>query len=713
MKNYLNLSSEKIESFGKEIDEIYQEARSKVGTEDLEHIKSMKNLSDFLELSGRSLIHLSKEPVTWLSGVMLLGYHFLLEFTELGHNVLHGQYDDMQDNEVNSRTWKWDSTMDEEDWKFEHHVVHHPFTNIVGKDNDFGFLVYRVNDAQKWKPYHLFQVPMLLSMPLINSFYFPWYVATSRALAESREVLTLQTYLPSIKKISQHLYKNYLLFPMLPGAGYLKVASGNFLAKLFQNLYLEMILAISHLHKDAYIFDDTENETKGEFYLRQVLATINFDSPAPYNVVYGAINLHIEHHLFPDLPPNRLREVAPKVKAVCEKYGVPYRTGSFFSQFLGVIENASLRSLPLKPEDNGNVWNLLLNPLELMNRITEGIHNFDQIFSKDEYTHFFETEIIHTKTEIQGEAKSLTIKVPKDWNSFSWRAGSYISIQLVIDSKKYIRQYSLTHPSITSEYLHVTVKRVKDGKVSNFINDNLNAGDKLTIIGKPKGEFTLTDLNSKILFLAAGAGITPIISMIRVLEKEGRLSDCQLIYFNKNKDQALFLEDLENFRSKGLDCSFYYETASNHDRTGLISISLIKEEVKDLLDREVYLCAPKGFIEKTKEILKELNFEMSNLYLETFIPPAMEIDPSRENTFHSIKFLNSKKVISVNENTTLLEAIELVGIPMTSGCRQGLCKSCQVNKISGTTQNEIKSNSTSKRITTCNALPRSAIELEI
>ncbi len=714
MKNYLNMSNEQIENFGREIEFIYTETKAKLGKGDLDHILKMKELSNSLEIGGRALIHLSKDPLSWMSGVILLGYHFLLEFTELGHNILHAQYDDIPGNmTVNSKTWKWDSTMDEKDWKFEHHVVHHPFTNIVGKDNDFGFLVYRVNDAQKWKLYHFFQVPMLLSMPLINSFYFPWYVSTSRALAESREVLTWETYLPSIKKIGTHFLKNYILFPFLPGASYLKVAAGNFFAKLFQNTYLEMILAISHLHKDAYIFEDTDNETKGEFYLRQVLATVNFDSPSPYDIVYGAINLHIEHHLFPDLPPNRLREVAPKVKAVCEKYRVPYRSGQFLSQFMGVIENALLRSLPLKPEENGDVWKLIQNPIELIDRILDGAKSLGEIFSTNDYSLFSQAEIVHCRTEIGGDAKSFTIQIPNDWDPASWKAGHYISIQLSIDGKKYIRQYSLTHPSLTSEYLHVTVKRIKDGKVSNYINDNWNKGNRVTIIGKPKGEFVLTTTNSKILFLAAGAGITPIISMIRKADYDGNLSKCKLLYFNQSPERAIFLSELQELQSNGLDCNFYFDTAIAPFKQGLIANSLLAEEVKDLKERKIYLCAPKGFIEKTKEILNELKFEKSNLFLETFIPPSLSIDPSRTNIFHTVKLIKSRKEIRINENTNLLDAIETAGIPVTSGCRQGMCKSCQVVKVSGCTHNEVYPISQRKRITTCNSLPRSDIELDI
>lgn len=712
MTNKIKLSREEIESFGKEIENLYLETKAKIGKEDLDYITNVKYFSNALEIAGRSLIHISKDPFTWSTGVLFLGYHFLIEFTELGHNILHGQYDDIEGNKtILSKNWQWDITMDEEDWKFEHHVVHHPFTNILGKDNDFGFLVYRVNDSQPWKFYHLFQVPMLLSMPLVNSFFFPWYVATSRAIAESRDVFTLQTYLPSIKKVSEHLFKNYFFFPMIPGASYLKVAAGNFFAKLFQNIYLEMILAISHLHKDAYIFEEVDEETRSEFYLRQVLSTVNFDSPPFYEIVYGAINLHIEHHLFPDLPPNRLREVSPKVRAICEKYGVPYRTGSFFEQFTGVIENAFLRSFPLKPEDNGDILQIILDPKKLISRILNGIENIGNTFTIKKNSIFFETEILNAEIEIGGDAKSLTIKKPIEWDSNEWSAGSYISLMLVLDGIKYVRQYSLTHSSITSNTLQITVKRVSNGKVSNYINDHLKTKDKITLVGKPKGDFILRDKNTKILFLAGGAGITPILSMIRQMAYEKKLSNCRLMYFNRSFEKTLFLDEILMLQKSGLNCSFYFDEPRDLYKTGSIAKDVFLG-IENLEQHDIYICAPKGFIDKTKIILNEMNFPETNIFFETFVPANILFDPKLENNFHTIKFLKSKKQIQINENTTLLQAIEKAGIAITSGCRRGMCKSCQIVKLSGKTQNDSRSDSI-KRITTCNSLPRTDIDLDI
>lgn len=713
------IPNQEIEKFAKEIDFIYHEAKSKLGVEDLIHIKNMAELSKNLEHTGRTLIHLSKDPFTWSAGVLALGYHYLLEFTELGHNILHGQYDSIPgNNEILSSTWKWDNTMDEEDWKFEHHMVHHPFTNIIGKDNDFGFLAYRISAEQKWRLYHLFQIPMLFSQPLINTFFFPWYVATSRALSESREVYSLQTYMPSFKKLAEHFFKNYILFPLMPQASYPKVALGNFLAKLFQNTYLEMILAISHLHKDAYTFPDSDGETKGEYYLRQILSTCNFESSydSMYNVVYGGINTHIEHHLFPDLPPNRLREVAPKVKAVCEKYSIPYRDGSFFGQFLGVVENAFIHSFPIEPEDKGDLLSLFQRPDVLFERIKKGVERMFSIFNQDEYSLFSESNVLEVEKLIGGEAISVSLKIPKDWEVASWKEGSYISIQVLINGKKFIRQYSLTKPSLISDELHIVIKKVKNGIFSNHLVENLKIGEKIKIIGKPKGDFHLKETNTKKIFIAAGVGITPILSMIYKLNFEKKLNLAHLLYFNLAPEKTLYLKELEEFSKKGLDIKFSFDFLNLEDKKNNFKEEKFSKnsfEGIEIKNSEFYICAPESMIMDAKNILKNLGASEENIFSEKFSATKILKTQEREKITHKISLAKSNKEIYLNENQTLLEGIESLGVEITSGCRQGLCKSCQVQKRSGVHEIGEVEYAMQNRITTCNSVAKSDIVLDI
>ncbi len=708
-----------IEKFALEIDAIYSDAKSKVGMEDLEHIKSIADLSKTLEQTGRTLIHVSSDPVTWGVGVLALGYHYLLEFTELGHNILHGQYDSIPGNtEVTSTNWIWDNTMDEEDWKFEHHMVHHPFTNIIGKDNDFGFLVYRASAEQKWRLYHLFQLPLITLQPLVNTFFFPWYVATSRALSESRDVYSLQTYLPALKKLTEHFFKNYILYPLMPGASYSKVALGNFLAKLFQNTYLEMILAISHLHKEAYTFPDSDGETKGEYYLRQILSTCNFESDRDtiYHIVYGGINTHIEHHLFPDLPPNRLREVAPKVKAVCDKYSIPYRNGSFFGQFFEVIQNVIIHSFPIEPSDNGDIFSLFQRPAVLFDRIKKGTERMFSIFNQDEYSIFSESKILHIEKLISGDAISVSLKVPTDWEVASWKEGSYISIQLNVNGKKVIRQYSLTKPSLVSDELHITIKKVKNGLFSNFVIENLKVGDKLKIIGKPKGDFHLIESNLQKVFIVAGVGITPILSMIEKLNFDKNLKSATLIYFNIAPEKTLYKNELESFSKKGLNVKFYFDFLNKENEKENFKEEKFSKKIfesLDLTNSEFYICAPESMIEETRSILKDFSVKKENILSEKFSATKILKTKERESITHKLILAKSNKEVMINENTTLLEAIESCGIEITSGCRQGLCKSCQVQKRSGVHETNEIEYAIQNRITTCNAVAKSDLILDI
>jgi ferredoxin-NADP reductase/fatty acid desaturase len=702
-----------LKKFEKELEELYIKTKEKLGQEDLDHIQKIIQFSKDLEISGRSLIHLSKDPYTWVLGVLLLGYHYLIEFTELGHNILHGQYDSIPNHQnINSKNWKWDNTMDETDWKFEHHSVHHPFTNILGKDNDFGFLTYRVNVKQDWKLYHLFQVPMLLGMPLINSLFFPWYVSTSRAIAEDREIC-LDTYIPSIKKLAEHIFKNYIFYPLLPTGNYFKIVLGNFTAKLFQNIYLEMILAISHLHKDAFVFEMNTNETKGEYYLRQILSTVNFDSSPPYDIVYGAINLHIEHHLFPDLPPNRLREIAPEVKNICDRYGIPYRTNSFFKQFIGVIENAFNNSFPIEEKDKGDFSKFLLNPTELLDRIIKGTN---RTLRTNSYTNrtIYTSQIIEIKKPIGDSGILLSFNKPKEWSDFSWREGSYLSLELEIKGERFVRQYSILEADSNSKQLSIIIKRIPDGIVSNFINDNLKKGESLNILGRPNGEFHLNSFTNLNTFVAAGVGITPIFSMLMKLKNLGKLNHSKLIYFNKNIEQTLLYDELNKLEELGFGIAYYFDELKQSSKKNFY----LKEESFNFLesislDSDFYICAPNLFLDKIKAELIKNKIPSDRIFTENFKGSSIRFFPERETKFHTVFLKTSNKKFTINENTSLLEGIEKSGVKIPFGCKKGVCKSCQVTKLEGTHECSGVVFTEKARITTCNTIPLTDIILEV
>lgn len=261
-RNLYGYSPETIEAFGREIEELYNRTKAKVGVEDLKIMQDLDRYSRYFDITGRALIHLSPEPVTYMAGIGLLAAHFVMEFTN-GHNILHGHYDDIPGNgHINSRDFRWDNTMDETDWKFEHHVCHHPFTNIDGKDHDYGYLYYRISARQEWQPRHAFQIAALMAMPGIMTYYMPGYIATARAFFENRAPLTWKTYGPAVISVSQALGRDYLLYPLLAGPLFPKVFLGNMMARVLAGAHLMYMLVFEHHGADIPLVDEPENESK-------------------------------------------------------------------------------------------------------------------------------------------------------------------------------------------------------------------------------------------------------------------------------------------------------------------------------------------------------------------------------------------------------------------------------------------------------------------
>jgi fatty acid desaturase len=265
---------------------------------------------------------------------------------------MHGQWDWMNDPEIHSGTWEWDTTCPADQWKHSHNFVHHTFTNVIGKDNDVGYGILRVTSDQKWHPVHLGQ-------PLYNALlalFFEWGVALNDLDIEAirkheKDPNEVKRQLKGIwRKVRRQVGKDYLIFPLLSGPNFLTTLSANVTANLVRNLWSYMIIFCGHFPDGAEKFteEELEDETKAEWYLRQILGSANFEGSRFLHVMAGSLGYQIEHHLFPDLPSNRYPEIAERVQALCEKYDVPYTIGPLYRQYGQVLRTILRLSLPTK-----------------------------------------------------------------------------------------------------------------------------------------------------------------------------------------------------------------------------------------------------------------------------------------------------------------------------------------------------------------------------
>ena len=142
---YKLLIPEELEAFGAELDALRQSALEDLGERDAEYIRSIIRKQKVCEMTGRGLIHFSLTPISWGLGVGLLSASKILENMEIGHNVMHGQYDWMNDPELQSQNYEWDTVCDGDSWRKTHNYEHHTYTNILGKDRDYGYAVLQTD----------------------------------------------------------------------------------------------------------------------------------------------------------------------------------------------------------------------------------------------------------------------------------------------------------------------------------------------------------------------------------------------------------------------------------------------------------------------------------------------------------------------------------------------------------------------------------------
>ena len=351
IKEFAHLTEEDLESFGRELDAVRRDIEDSRGEKDAAYIRRTIRLQRSLELGGRAVLLGSKYRPAWLIGTAMLSVSKIIENMELGHNVMHGQWDWMNDPEIHSVSWEWDQTGPSEQWKRAHNYSHHTYTNIVGMDHDIGFGILRMTRDEPWKPINLLQ-------PLANvvlATTFEWGIALHDLDAQKRldggdkkRIWKSPAHLAFGRKIARQVGKDFVLFPALSGPAWKSTMTANATANLVRNLWAYAVIFCGHFPDGAekFTMGQFEKETRAEWYLRQMLGSANFDAGKVMAFMSGNLCYQIEHHMFPDLPSNRYQEISERVHALCEKYDLPYTTGSLGKQSLLALRTIHKLSLP-------------------------------------------------------------------------------------------------------------------------------------------------------------------------------------------------------------------------------------------------------------------------------------------------------------------------------------------------------------------------------
>ena len=345
---YAHLSEVDVDALGRELDAIRANIEDSLGTKDAAYIRRTIRSQRMLDVAARLVIGCSRTRTGWLLGTTALALAKSIENMEIGHNVGHGQWDWMNDPEIHSSTWEWDMAGLSSQWRYSHNYTHHVYTNVLGMDDDLGFGIMRITRDERWKPVYLIQPLRNLLLAAI----FEWGIALHglhSAHERATDDFSRSAESKALKaKVARQVAKDYLLFPALSGRRWGRTLTSNVAANLIRNLWAYVVIFCGHFPDGAEKFDPdvVDNESKPEWYLRQMLGSANFDAGRVLAFLSGNLCYQIEHHLFPDLPSNRLAQIAHEVRALCDKYDLPYTTGPLPRQYLLTLRTIHKLALP-------------------------------------------------------------------------------------------------------------------------------------------------------------------------------------------------------------------------------------------------------------------------------------------------------------------------------------------------------------------------------
>ena len=286
------------------------------------------------------------------------------------------------------------------------------------------------------------------------------------------------------------------------------------------------------------------------------------------------------------------------------------------------------------------------------------------------------------------EAKNTVTFVLKPNKHFlGFKAGQHVNITLEVNGIRLTRSYSLTNIPDKKGLLAITVKAVENGKVSQYLCQHAQVGDIIEL-GQAFGEMTLdaTSHHNAYVFLAAGSGITPLMSLIRQLTVDELSHPISLIYWAKTRAELCFVQELQRIAAKNSHFSVHYVlTAEAHLLVGELSgrptTELLNQVIPDIKNSQVFACGNAGFVDSVRDLVAQ----HALLFLaESFSAPVIS-HSSGVGTVR-VELKASQKTLELSASQSLLTALEAQGIQVSSGCRMGICNTCACSKLAGATQ---------------------------
>ena len=278
---------------------------------------------------------------------------------------------------------------------------------------------------------------------------------------------------------------------------------------------------------------------------------------------------------------------------------------------------------------------------------------------------------------------------------FEHVAGQYINLKLRIDGRRVNRSYTISSPPSRPDSCEITVKRVPDGHASHFLHDRVVEGDRIQV-SAPAGRFLFAGHEAeRIVLVAGGVGITPMMSIIRSLTDRAWPGAIYLLYSVRRREDVIFEAELEHLQRRFGNLQVEIVVSSQQ---GHITREVIERRVPGLTSGPVMVCGPDPMMVAMRRLLVDMGVPDGDILQEEFISPpapaAGEPDPVEDvppnGAAPSVHFERSGKSTEVAAELTVLEAAEECGVAIPFECRSGICGQCKTRLISGRVVMEVE-----------------------
>ena len=279
---------------------------------------------------------------------------------------------------------------------------------------------------------------------------------------------------------------------------------------------------------------------------------------------------------------------------------------------------------------------------------------------------------------------SATLVIKPGWGfSFDYQPGQYIGIGLLVDGRWRWRSYSLTSSPATvasggggsPRTVTITVKAMPEGFLSAHLVDGVEPGT-IVRLAAPQGNFVLPDpAPPSILFLTAGSGITPVMSMLRTLVRRNQIADITHLHSAPTESDVMFAAELT---ALGAEHPGYRLQVRETRAQGRLDLTRLAEEVPDWRQRQTWACGPEGLLDQAEKVWSSAGIG-DRLHLERFA--VAKAAPAGEGG--TVTFARSGRSVATDAATSLMDAGEGAGVQMPFGCRMGICQSCVVSLMEG------------------------------